>query len=121
MPANTLSPNDWARLEPAITLLGQSLTQLGDCYRKLLENKAPPEHCQEAGTTLRFLVEQYGDVLMGVCRRRRDEALLDSELEEDEEASLDDNDLDEEDAVNSDNDTLDEEDDTADEGPDQHR
>jgi hypothetical protein len=49
-----------------LTVFGQSLATLTTCYQRLLDEKAAPEYCREAGRTLRFLAHRYSELLGGL-------------------------------------------------------
>jgi hypothetical protein len=60
-----MDANDDSQDSP-LTVLGQSLTTLTTCYQRLLDEKAAPEYCREAGRTLRFLAHRYSELLGGL-------------------------------------------------------
>jgi hypothetical protein len=60
-----MDTNDDTQDSP-LAVLGQSLAALAACYQRLLDEKAAPEYCREAGRTLRFLAHRYSELLGGL-------------------------------------------------------
>jgi hypothetical protein len=51
-------------LIPAITVLAEAITRIGDHYQQLLHQQQAYPFCREAGRSLRCLSDRYAQVLL---------------------------------------------------------
>lgn len=60
------TPSIIASLNPAIDVLAHCLARTSENYQRLLSQPESYDFCHEAGRSLRYLSEQYAQVLLAV-------------------------------------------------------